>query len=222
MKPVIKTFGLALLLSGTFAAPSLASVFVWQDPETGVSASFPDRWMVVTNQDVNDVLTVRAPGEHAFAGCSISAKTDERFKIYPRRFAENIQRVALTENYWQGHFADTNNPVFHSIEDNKGLGRGFASMATVSYETAPDNLKGPKVYKHGIAFAALYDKTLYTVQCSAEAAAYSQYHNMFLSFIKSVDFDQRTNYALTGYYRNFMDDCILKVRGPTMWDDSYH
>lgn len=222
MKSFFKTLSFVGVLSVSFVAPSFASVFVWQDPQSGVSVSFPDRWAVVSNKDTHDVLTVRAPGEYDYASCKVSAKTDARFAIYPRKFADNIQRVALNDHYWNEHYASVNDTVFHSVQDNKGLGRGFASMAEVSYETAPDALHGLKMQKRGIAFASLYDNTLYTVECSAQASSYHKWHDAFLSFVKSVDFKQKTNYALTGYYRNFMDDCILKVRGPHFADDTYY
>lgn len=200
-----------------FSVPASAEVFYWQDHKTGVSASFPDRWDFVTNVDPNDVLTVYAPGEGHMATCRVNAKNDARFAIYPRHYAGQIQRLYVSDEMWERYYAYADNPVFHSRVDDVGLSHGFASMAQVSFET----VDGPKALKRGIAFASLYGNILYTVECSAEASVYHLWHDAFLSFIKSVDFKKHTNHALSGYYRDFLKDKVIKVRGQTVLDDSY-
>ena len=200
------------------AAPASAEVFYWQDHETGVSASFPDRWDFVTNTDPNDVLTVYAPGEGHMASCRVNAKEDARYAIYPRHYAGQIQRLYVSDEMWERFYAYADNPVFHSREDDKGLSHGFASMAHVSFET----VDGPKALKRAVAFASLYGNTLYTVECSSEASVFHLWQGAFMSFIKSVDFKKHTNHALSGYYRDFLQDRVLKVRGQTVLDDTYH
>ena len=91
-------------------------------------------------------------------------------------------------------------------------------MANVLYETQD----GPKMMKRAIAFARLYNNVLYTVECSAEESVYEKWHNSFLSFIKSVNLEAHTNFAVEGYYRSFLDDCLLKIKGETVLDDTYY
>ena len=223
MKNQFKT----ILLTGAIAACSYAaqvqaSVYYWQNTDKTVSASFSDAWKTVHNQRDGDVLTVHAPGVGHFATCSINIKADNRFAIYPHKFSENIRNVALTSEYWDEYFANVDAPQYHTVLHDAGLGKGFATMALLSFESVPDNESAPRVFKRGIAFASLYNNAIHTVECSAEATVYHQWHDRFLSFVKSVDFKQPTNYAYTGYYRNFLEDCILKVRGPRWTDDTYH
>lgn len=195
-----------------------ADINVWRDVDTKLTVSYPDTWQQINNQNPNDVLTVRAPGANQFAECKISVADEGRFKIYPRRNAGAIQRLYVSEDYWNDYLGQYNDIVFHEGTDNNGLGDGFASMAAVSYETAV----GAKMRKRAIGFAAEYRNHIYTAECSAEQSAYHKWHNPFLSFIKSVDFHDGTNFAISGYYRDFLQDKTLKVRGPSVFEDTYH
>lgn len=219
IKKIILGAAAILVGSSNFAD---ASIYRWYDKTENLAVSFPDSWKTVHNQRSNGVLTVHAPGEGHFATCSISIEEDKRFSIYPHALSENIRNVALTRNYWDGFYANADVVKFNTIIDNAGLGKGFATMASLDFETVPDNVRAPRVAKRGIAFASLYNNQMITVECSAEASVYSQWHKQFLSFVKSVDFKQSTNFAYTGYYRNFLEDTILKIRGPRWTEDTYH
>ena len=199
-----------------------ADVHVWQDLHSKMTVSYNDTWQRVSNQNPDDVLTVRAPdralGVYDYAECKINVADEGRFKIYPVRYSGNIQRLYISEDFWDRYLGQYDNVVIHKGTDNNGLGDGFASMASVSYET----VKGAKMAKRAIGFASHYNNRIYTVECSAEESAYHEWHGAFLSFIKSIDFHDRTNFAISGYYRDFLGDKELKVRGPSVFEDSYH
>ncbi|MEM7650831.1 MAG: hypothetical protein AAF204_01955 [Pseudomonadota bacterium] len=211
----ILAFSAIALTSGVSSAA--ADVNVWRDPDTKMTVSYADTWAQLNNQNPGDVLTIQAPGANDHAICSVNIADEGRFKIYPVRFSGAIQRMNVSQDYWDAYLGRYNNVVVHEGTDNNGLGRGFASMASVSYET----VKGAKMKKRAIGFASHYRNHIYTVECSAEASAYHKWHGQFLSFIKSVDFHQGTNFATSGYYRNFMGDKTLKVRGPHLFEDTY-
>ncbi len=211
----ISVFALSL---GLAASAAKADVFYWQDPESGASLSFPDRWETVNNQNPGDVLTIRAPGDNEFAECRLNVQPEGRFKIYPISYSPEIQRLNVSAPYWDQYFGAYNNVNVGKVSDNAGLGRGFGSWATASYETA----KGAKMNKQAMAYASYYDKHIYTVECSAEHGAFSKWYNPFLSVVKSVNFKKTTNNNYTGYYRDFLSDKTLKIRGATVLDDTYH
>lgn len=204
------------LLAGMSAAR--ADVFVWRDPGSKMTVSFADTWGQINNQNPGDVLTVKAPGTNDFATCKVNVADEGRFKIYPRRNAGAIQRLFVSQDYWDGYLAQYDNVTVHEGTDNNGLGDGFASMASVSYDTT----RGAKMRKRAIGFASYYRNKIYTVECSAEESAYSKWHNAFMGFIKSVDFHDGTNFAISGYYRDFLQDKTLKVRGPSVFEDTYY
>lgn len=219
MKKYLRIFGLSCILTFSAAFPAKADVFYWQDGGSKMSVSFPDRWARVSSQNPGDIMTIRAPGAHDFAECRINVRDDGRFKIYPAGYDAHIQRQDFSMPYWEDYYGLYNNVVFRDVYDNAGLGRGFASMATAAYETA----SGPKMMKRSIAFASYYRNRVYTVECSAEDSAYPKWHTAFQGVIKSMDFHDPTNSrALNGYYRNFFCDKTLKIRGPGVFEDSYH
>lgn len=219
-KKAIKASVCAVVLSAGMSTAAMAEVNVFRDPITKMTVSYPDRWSDISSQQPGDVLTVRAPsapGQHHFAQCTVNTQNDGRFKIYPVQYSAPIQRVHFAEDYWSNYHGRYDDVVVHKGTSNNGLGDGFASMAQVSYTTPG----GAKIRKRSIGFASLYRNVVYTVECSAQESEYHNYHKSFLSFIKSVDFHNGTNFALTGHYRDFINDKTLKVRGPSFREDSY-
>ena len=214
----------AIVLSFCISSAS-AEVKVWRDAKTKMTVSYDDRWDEVTNQNPGDILTLRGPdagyangvAARDFAECKINVDYDGRFEIYPVHYSAPIQRLNFSQEYWDGYLSRYADVVVHKGTDNNGLGDGFASMVSASYTTAV----APIYRKRAIAFTSHFNNNVYTVECSAKQSAYHKWHNSFLSFIKSVDFHEGTNYALSGYYRDFIQDRTLKVRGPDMLDDTY-
>ncbi|MAI63054.1 MAG: hypothetical protein CBB87_11355 [Micavibrio sp. TMED27] len=213
----VLTLSTLAALSCGFVTDAKASVFFWQSEDKKVSVTFQDTWGRVSNQKPSDLLTVKAPGSLEYAMCTISQREDERFKIYPNQYAPHIQKLNFSKDMWTLHFDGQKNPVIHEVRDAAQLSVGYASMASASYETAV----GPKMRKRAIGFASLYRNKLYTVECSAEESVYDEWHGAFMSFMKAVEFNVETNHALSGYYRDFIDDTKLWVKGPTVTEDTY-
>lgn len=223
MKNMFRYTALCAVVLVAGASSARADLAVWREVGSKMTLSFDDRWGMVSNQNPGDVLTLRVPdrsahGHYDFAGCKVNITEDGRFKIYPRRNAGAIQRTAYSKNYWRQYLGLYDNVAFHSGGDNRGLGDGFASMIAFSF----DSYKGARVRKRGLAFVSNYRNKVYHVECSAEESVYPRWHNAFLNVIKSVDFHDGTNFAITGYYRDFLQDKTLKVRGPHVFDDTYY
>ncbi|MFP4313944.1 MAG: hypothetical protein ACLFR0_06430 [Alphaproteobacteria bacterium] len=194
---------LSLLTLG--AGSAQADVFYWEDAQTHLSFTYPDRWDVRHNQRPDDIYSVAAPGANNHAICRLRVREDNRYAIYPEYMANSIQRVAYSNQFWDEYLAEYNDVHVHRVYDDAGLGRGFASFAEASYTTA----LGPKMEKRGIMFASLYNNKAYIVECSAEKHAYPKWHNSFLSLVKSVDFRKEINEAKNGYYRNFYGESLV-------------
>ncbi|MCB9983231.1 MAG: hypothetical protein H6861_06115 [Rhodospirillales bacterium] len=223
MKTMFRVTSVCALALMAGMPSAVADVAVWRDVDTKMTLSYDDTWKAVSNQNAGDVLTISAPntaahGLYNFAGCKVNVSDDGRFKIFPHRNSGAIQRVAYSKNYWDRYFGLYDDVVVHEGTDNNGLGDGFASMASYSFTTA----KGAKVRKRGLGFVSHYRNKVYLVECSAEESVYHEWHNAFLNVVKSVDFHDGTNFAITGYYRDFLKDKTLKVRGPHLFDDTYY
>jgi len=218
MKMSFKILGLSVLcLSCASPRMARADVFYWENAAGDMSVTYPDTWRPSNNQSAGDILTVYGAGAHEYATCRVNDQKEGRFKIYPIDFSRPIQHLHFSQKYWDDYFAQYKDPVVTTMRDDAGLGSGFASMAEVSYETA----QGARMMRRGIAFVSFYNNHVYTVECSAEASAYEKWRDSFLSFAKSVDFKPHTNYAITGYYRDFDEDKTLKISGRTVLDDQY-
>ena len=167
-----------LVLFGGAAAR--AEIFVFQDAGTKASLSVPDTWGQVNNQKPDDVVTFMAPGANDFAVCRLQVRDDGRFKIFPVRYSDEIQRQHYSAAYWDEYLARYDDVTMHGDWDNSGLGRGFASYAEASFVTPGS----PKIAKRGLMFAARYGDQDYVFECSAQANAYHKWHNAFLSVAK--------------------------------------
>lgn len=196
----------AALLVGalSFSSSAKAEIFYWQDADTKMSFTYPDRWDVRHNHQPDDIYAVAAPGANNHAICRLRVREDSRFAIFPEYFDSNIQRIAYSRQFWEDYLAEYDNPEIQSFYDGAGLGRGFASYANVTYTTA----SGPKMDKQALMFVSLYNKKAYIIECSAERASYAKWHPSFMSVVKSVNFRKEVNEAKNGYYRNFYNGTL--------------
>lgn len=194
---------LAVVLSIGFATQAKADYYVWEDPATGVSLSFPDTWKRVSNADQDDVVTIMAPSGRAHAACRIRASADGRYLVYPPKYAASVQKVAYSYDFWNKYLAEYDDAEIYDLHDGAGLGRGFASYAIADYDSA---VQGPYMHRRAILFATLYNDTAYILECSSHADAFKDWKKLFLSIAGSVDFEKANHEARTGNYRNFLDD----------------
>lgn len=196
-------FTLAVFSILVMAGPARADYFVWADPESGISLSYPDTWKRLNNQQPDDVFTVGVPSGEDQASCRIRSDKDGRFKIYPSQFYDEIQAVAYSKSYWDEYNALYDNVTVHTFREVAGLGKGFGSMEVISYDTAPGT---PHQRRTGILFVSFYDNHAYVAECSSRADAYAKYHAGFLGFVKSVDFEKTVHELTIGNYRDFLKD----------------
>ena len=189
-----------------FAAPAKADYFVWKDPETGLSVTFPDTWKVQSNVRPDTILTVMAPSDHDQPVCKIDVTPDKRYTIFPARYGDAVQRVAVSTPFWKSYLASYDNYHIDHVYDGAGLGRWFASYALASYA---QHFGTVMQTRRAIMFASLYNDKLYTIECSSLNHAYERWALDFKGIIKSVDFKKAYHELPHGEYANFLKNSEL-------------
>lgn len=210
--------GLVFVISSGAVSSASAEVFYWRDVDTRVSVSFPDTWRVIHNQKPDDVFTVVAPSDGAMPMCRLRVREDRRFVIYPARFADNIQRVHFSRDFWEQYAGEYQAATLQDVHDDAGLGRGFGSYAHIAFISEA----GPRMQRRGVAFAALYNDKAYILECSSEASAFEQWYRPFLSIAKSVDFRKEVHELPGGHYRHFPVDGKVRINGQHPKDVIYY
>ncbi len=194
----------------TFTKIAHADYFVWADEKTGLSASFPDSWKIISNKQPDDVLSVALPSGDDNARCFIRADLDKRFIIYPQHLRDEVQRVAFSKDYWKDYNATYNNVQILGYGDETGLGKGYASTQMITYTTPPD-----EPFENRAAIMSVsnyYDKT-YVAQCSAKQDSYQKYATAFLSFMKTIDMKKAYHELTIGNHpRNFINGGTLEFK----------
>jgi hypothetical protein len=199
----IRLTALAFLLAIAAPHSARADYFVWNDPGTGLHVSFPDTWKTVHSQDPNDLLTVMAPSGRAHAACRVRVNEDRRFMVYPPRYNWAIQKINFSYDYWDTYLQEYTNHKIEAVYDGAGSGRGFASYALTSYDSA---IPGPDMHRRALMFVSHYNDKDYVTECSSHADAFDSYKRIFLSVAGSVEFRKIHHEATTGHYRNFLAD----------------
>lgn len=184
-------------------APAQADYVLLQDPDTGLSFSYPDTWKIVNNRQPDDIITIMAPSGRAHAACRVRANVDRRYMVYPPRFSGDVQQVAYSEEFWHRYLAEYNNPTIYNLRDESGLGRGYSGFAEAGYWSA---VPGPLMPRRAVMFASLYNGVAYVTECSAHADAFAEWYPQFMGIVKSVDFPKQLHEVPHGDYRNFMRD----------------
>jgi len=209
MKSYIKILAVLLAFS-TLATEARADYFVWADEDTGLTATFPDTWRVVANQQPDDILTVALPSGEDKAVCFIRADIDKRFLIYPQHLRKDVQKVAYSKDFWKEYNATYQNVQILGYGDETGLGKGYASTEMIAYSTPPD-----EPFENRAAILSVsnyYDKT-YIAGCSSKQDSYKKYATAFLSFMKTVD-QKKAYHELTigNHPRNFLADPHMEFK----------
>ena len=187
------------LLSAPVAAN--ADYFVWQDPHSGMTATFPDTWKRQSNQQPDDMLTIMGPAsDNAQPVCRIRVRDDARALIFPPEYSRSVQKTFVSQTFWKDYLATYDNfntgPIYEG-----GLGRGFASYTTVSFTRRDGTVNQTR---SGILFASLYFDKVYIVDCSALSDGFEQWVDSFRSIVKSVNFRKAHHEKDHGDYANFL------------------
>jgi hypothetical protein len=198
---------LALLLSVAAPQAANADYFVWNDVKTGLQITFPDTWRQVSGADANDVITLMAPSGRGHASCRVRVNDEQRFMVHPPRYDWAVQQTEFSADFWDKYLNEYTNPAVENVMDGAGSGRGFASYAIATYDSA---VQGPEMSRKALMFATNYKDKLYVTECSSHADAFAEWKPLFLSVAKSVDFQKADHELTTGHYRDFLDDANMK------------
>lgn len=208
LKAAITTFILATGVSAT----AHADYFVWQDPKSGLSLSYPDTWAMVSQRQPDEVFSIIAPSStNDDAVCRVRVRDDKRFVIYPPHLSAEVQTISYNNAFWQDYLNEYDNVEVYGTTESTGLGRGYGSYVVAGYEAA---LFSPKVKRRGIAVSSLYFDKAYIVDCSSRATAFEKWQPLFLSIMGSVDFKKAHDELWSGDYRNFFADPRLEFKWP--------
>jgi hypothetical protein len=189
-----------------------ANYFVWTDPDSELTLSYPDTWMRINNQKPDDVFSVSAPSGVDMATCRVSVREDKRFLFYPQRYRDAVQKVAYSTDFWSGIFAGYDNVKVHSYLDGAGLGRGLGSYALITYdELFPKaDVKGMA----GIMLVSLDHDDAYIASCSSKKVAFDRWRGYFGSFLASIETKKIHHDLFVGEYRDFLNDINIIVNRP--------
>lgn len=204
-----RLFLVTVLVFAGLAGNAKAEIFRWQDPKTGVSLNFPDRWARVHNQQPDTMITIAAPSHDDQATCKMRAREDRRFLVYPREYAANIQKLNFSTKFWEDYLGEYDDYVIESVQDNAALGRGFGSYAEASYTA----LTGTKSRMKALMFVANYGGETYIFECAAVQEVFGRWYPGFTNILRSVDFKKHDHELPMGNYRNFMADPLLRIHG---------
>jgi hypothetical protein len=183
-----------------------ADYYLWEDPKSELTITFPDTWAKISNQNSADILTIIAPDRGGKAQCVVRTYPDERFVIFPPRYGHAVQKIAVSIPFWKDYLSLYDVYDIGRVYDGGGLGRWIASYATAGYMKRNGTVMEPR---RALMFASLYYKTLYVVECSTLEGAYAMWEPDFRSIIKSIDFKKIYNERKTGHYANFLREADL-------------
>ena len=178
-----------------------ADYYLWQDPKSGLTATFPDTWQKQSNQNPDTILTIEGPGNLDKPVCKVNVSKDRRYVIFPVKYGDAVQRDAVSVDFWKSYMGHYDEYTLGKIFDGAGLGRWRASYAQGSW-TLRDGTVGQT--RRGLMFASLYYDKLYVVECSSLNHAYEKWENDFRSIIKSIDFKKIYHERKVGDYADFL------------------
>ena len=216
-KSVIISFMTRIILTLTFfiisTLPAKADYFLWEDPKSGLTMTFPDTWKRQSSRDgTGEVLRIVAPSNGDDPVCTVNVKDDKRYTIFPADYGDAVQRTAVSIPFWKRYMDNYDDYTIDRVFDGGGLGRWRASYAFASY-----GRRAGTAYqqRRGLMFASLYYDKLFIVECSSLNHAYENWGPNFRSVIKSIDFKKMYHEHMTGEYANFLRDADLNFWAQT-------
>ena len=210
MKHFLAVLTVFVLISMACAGPAREDYYVWGDPDSGLTLSFPDTWKIVSSADDDDVLTIMAPSGRAHAACRVRVNLDRRYVVYPQQYRDAIQRVDFSNEFWDKYLKEYEYGHLYEVMNGAGLGRSFASYALVGYKSA---VQGPYMDRMALNFVSLYNDKLYVLECSSHRDAFMRWKPAFMSIAGSIDFQKAYHENLNGHYRDFTRDEHMFLEG---------
>lgn len=191
----------ALLLAAPQAyAQAQSSYEVWGDADMGFRISFPDTWKQQGGLPADARIRVLSPTSDG-ANCTIFAKKDRRFMIYPRDYMAEVVAQEIQWEYWEQAVASYEDLYFYY--DNYGaLGSGDARYTLVDYI---DYSADPGVRKRAQIFATFYGDLHMMAMCVAPLETFDRHVAQFGQIVDSIQMKPQYTPNERGYYRDFLE-----------------
>lgn len=182
-----------------FAPMVQAHYVVWGDADFGYHMSFSDLWKQQGGLPKDGRIKVMAPGNDN-ATCTVFARQDKRFTIYPRDYMVEVVAQEINWDYWEQAVSNYDDLYFY-YDNYGGLGAGDARYTLVDYIDKSGNAP---LRKRAMVFASIYADMHMMVHCSADIKNFDKHMADFGQVIDSVQFDPRYTPHYNGYYRDFL------------------
>lgn len=199
---MLRSLTALLLLSVFLPAPARADYFVWQDPKTGASLTFPDTWRTINNQKPDDLVTVIGPSQADYPICRLRARGDNRFTVYPVWYSGDVQDVAYNRDFWDNYTGEYDDVEITGYDDDAGIGKAWASMIEANFTSATP--KDPAHPRTGLMWAGVYHDDAFILDCSSTSGSFRKWMPDFTSIAHSVDMRKVIHENVNGNYRPFI------------------
>lgn len=185
-----------------FSTVSVANAHydAWNDAQFRYHMSFPDSWKMQGGLPGDGRIKVLASGTDG-ATCTVFAKQDKRFTIYPRDYMLDVVAQEIQWDYWEQAISNYDDLYFYY--DNYGsLGGGDARYTLVDYI---DYTTEPGIRKRALVHATLYGDLHMMTLCSAPIESFDSHLSDFGQIVDSIQFDPKYTPNPRGYYRDFLE-----------------
>lgn len=191
---------LALLLAFFSVSTAHAHYYAWNDADFRFKMSFPDNWKEQGGLPGDARIKVLAPGADG-ASCTVFAKQDRRFVIYPRDYMLDVVAQEIQWSYWEQAVANYDDLYFY-YDNYGGLGAGDARYTLVDYI---DRSNGEGIRKRALVFATLYADLHMMTMCSSPIESFDKHVADFGQINDSIQMEPRYTPNERGYYRDFLE-----------------
>ncbi|MDB5477533.1 MAG: hypothetical protein JWM96_28 [Alphaproteobacteria bacterium] len=191
---------LAFLVCLFTASTAHAHYNAWNDGEFDYNLAYPDTWKEQGGLPGDGRIKMMAPGADG-ASCTVFAKQDRRFVIYPRDYMLDVVAQEIQWSYWEQAVANYDDLYFYY--DNYGaLGGGDARYTLVDYI---DRTTEPGIRKRALIFATLYGDLHMMTMCSSPIETFDSHVTDFGQITDSIQMKPRYTPNIRGYYRDFLE-----------------
>ncbi len=198
----------AVLIAGFHVGSARADYFLWEDPDTGLTLSFPDSWQLASNVNPSTMLTLKAPAPaQDYATCKVRVEDETRYLSYPPINDKAVQRVMYGNDFWERRVATFPESKLLKVYDQAALGRRAASYAVADYQKKIGYRNF--IDMRGIMFASLYYDKVYFFECESVRHEFRYWKEMFLSIAKSIDYQKVHHELPNGNFRYFLGEDIM-------------
>lgn len=186
--PFMKYIFAVLCVLMAWGNPAKAEVFVWNDPATSLSLSYPDHWLRQAQLDGGEKLLISHPQGHDLAQCVLSAqdKTDRLLN------AQTVLDGLLNMGYGDA--------TVTSHRDHASWANRVATITGARFSMMVDGQAYPM---QAVQYSTLFKGQLHTLLCSAYQPRYQIHAGLFASVAASVKSKIIATPYPNGRYRDF-------------------